>query len=449
VEKAAFKYVYRGIFDFRLMLTTIAKLADHVGKEATIRGWMFNKRGSGKIYFLQLRDGSGSTQGIVEASSVDPQVMAIAEKLTAESSVKVTGKITQHPKYPDSYEIQVTGLEIVHLCKDEYPISKKDHGPDFLMDNRHLWLRSQRQWAIQRVRNTIINATYEYLNTEGFIKIDAPILTPNACEGTTELFGIDYFDLGKAYLSQSGQLYIEAAIFSVGRCFDFGPVFRAEKSKTRRHLTEFWMMDAEAAFVEHDENIKIQEGLVCHIVKCVLEKNAKELKILERDVEPLKKIVPPFIRKTHAEVVKELREMGSDIKENHDLGGDDETMLTKKYDKPIFVEKYPSEVKAFYMKRDPKDPSRALCADLLAPEGYGEIIGGSQREDDYDVLLNRIKEHKLPLSEFQWYLDLRKYGSVPHSGFGYGLERLVTWICGLDHVRESIPFARTILRLTP
>ncbi len=431
------------------MHTTIARLKDHVGKEVSISGWMFNKRGSGKIYFLQLRDGSGITQGIVEASSVHPKVMETAEKLTAESSVRVTGMVTKHPKLADTYEIQVSGLTIVHLCTDEYPIAKKDHGIEFLMDNRHLWLRSHRQWAIQRIRNTIINATYEYLNNEGFIKIDSPILTPNACEGTTDLFAVDYFELGKAYLSQSGQLYLEAAIFSVGRCFDFGPVFRAEKSKTRRHLTEFWMMDAEAAFVEHDENIKIQEGLVAFIVKSVLEKNLQELKILERNIEPLKKIVPPFIRKTHAEVVRELREMGSDIQPNHDLGGDDETLLTKKYDKPIFVEKYPAEVKAFYMKRDPADPTRAICSDLLAPEGYGEIIGGSQREDDYNTLLERIKIHKLPLAEFQWYLDLRKYGSVPHSGFGYGLERLVTWICGLEHVRESIPFARTIYRLTP
>jgi asparaginyl-tRNA synthetase len=431
------------------MLTTIANLKDHVGKSATIQGWMYNKRGSGKIAFLQLRDGTGITQGIVEASSVSAPTWEAAEKLTMESSLKVTGEVTKHPKLENTYELQVKEIEIIHLCKDEYPIAKKDHGVDFLMDNRHLWLRSRRQWAIQKIRNTIINATYEYLNREGFIKIDAPILTPAACEGTTELFEVPYFDLGSAYLSQSGQLYIEAAIFSVGRCFDFGPVFRAEKSKTRRHLTEFWMMDAEAAFVEHDDNIKIQEGLVEFIVKSVLEKNLQELQVLERNVEPLLKITAPFIRMTHADAVKELRSMGSDIGDMDDLGGDDETILTKKYDKPIFVEKYPAEVKAFYMKHDPADPTRALCADLLAPEGYGEIIGGSQREDDYDVLLERINKHKLPVEAFNWYLDLRKYGSVPHSGFGYGLERLVTWICGLEHVRESIPFARTIYRLTP
>lgn len=431
------------------MHTTIANLKHHVGEEVTIRGWMFNKRGNGKLYFLQLRDGSGITQGVVVASEVDPATAENAEKLTAESSVKVTGVVNKHPKQEGVYELGVKKIDIVHLNADEYPISKKDHGIDFLLDNRHLWLRSSKQWAIQRVRNTIINATYEYLNHSGFIKIDAPILTPNACEGTTELFEINYFDEGKAYLSQSGQLYIEAAIYSVGKCFDFGPVFRAEKSKTRRHLTEFWMMDAEAAFAEHEDNIKTQEELVCHIVKKVLEDNLTELAILERNIEPLKKIQAPFIRKTHEEVVKELREMGSDIEPNHDLGGDDETMLTQKYDKPIFVEKYPAEVKAFYMKRDPKDPARVLCADLLAPEGYGEIIGGSQREDDYDTLLKRIEGHKLPVKEFQWYLDLRKFGSVPHSGFGYGLERLVTWICGLEHIRSSIPFPRTIYRLTP
>ncbi len=431
------------------MITTIEKLKDHVGEEVTILGWMFNKRGNGKLYFLQLRDGSGITQGIVEAANVNPKVAETAEKLTMESSVKVTGKVNKHPKWENVFEIGVTNIEPVHISEHEYPISKKDHGIDFLMDHRHLWLRSNRQWAIQRIRNTIINATYEYLNNEGFIKIDAPILTPNACEGTTELFEINYFDEAKAYLSQSGQLYIEAAIFSVGKCFDFGPVFRAEKSKTRRHLTEFWMMDAEAAFADHDDNIKTQEGLVCNIVKRVLEKNQTELKILERNIEPLKKIQAPFIRKTHEEVVKELREMGSDIQPGHDLGGDDETMLMKKYDKPLFVEKYPAAVKAFYMKRDPKDPTRALCSDLLAPEGYGEIIGGSQREDNYEELKKRIEEHKLPLESFGWYLDLRKFGSVPHSGFGYGLERIVTWICGLEHVRESIPFPRTIYRLTP
>jgi len=430
-------------------LITISNLKNFVGQEVTIQGWMFNKRGSGKIYFLQLRDGSGITQGIVEASSVSPETLAQAEKLTMESSLKVTGLVTKHPKLADTYELQIKEIAPIQLVTAEYPIAKKEHGIEFLMDNRHLWLRSSRQWAIQRIRNTIINATYEYLNRENFIKIDSPILTPNACEGTTELFEMEYFDMGKAYLTQSGQLYLEAAIFSFGRCFDFGPVFRAEKSKTRRHLTEFWMMDAEAAFVDLASNMQIEEKLVRHIVKSVFEKNLPELKILERALEPLQKVDAPFIHITHAEAVKELHAMGSDIKDDDDLGGDDETLLTKKYDRPLFVEKYPARVKAFYMKRDPSNNDLALCADLLAPEGYGEIIGGSQREDDYDTLLKRIHEHKLPLEHFQWYLDLRKFGSVPHSGFGAGLERLVTWICGLEHVRESIPFPRTIYRLAP
>jgi len=426
----------------------LKNLRDNVGKEVMMEGWMFNKRGSGKIYFLELRDGTGTVQGIVFVKAVSPEVFKIAEELTMESSVRVTGEVTKHPKHEDEYELQVKNIEVVQLVKEDYPISKKGHGPDFLLHNRHLWLRSPTQRAIQVVRNTCINGIYEYLNRNGYIKIDAPILTPNACEGTTELFEIDYFEEGKAYLSQSGQLYIEAAIFSVGRCFDFGPVFRAEKSKTRRHLTEFWMMDAEAAFVEQDENMQIQEGLIEYVVQKVLQENMKELVLLERNVEPLKKIKAPFIHKTHTEVVKELREMGSEIREDQDLGAADETMLTEKYDKPIFVEKYPAAVKAFYMKRTP-DEKFALCADLLAPEGYGEIIGGSQREDDYEVLLGRIKEHKLPVEAFDWYLDLRKYGSVPHSGFGIGLERLVGWICGRHHIRETIPFPRTIGRIRP
>ncbi len=427
----------------------IKNLRDHVDEEVKIKGWMYNKRGSGKIFFLQLRDGSGVVQGIVVQDEVGEETFKKAEELTMETSLEVTGKVSKHPKYDDVFELQVSGINIIQLVDEDYPIAKKEHGVDFLLNERHLWLRSPKQRAIQVVRNTIINGIYEFLNGQGFIKIDSPILTPNACEGTTELFELEYFDEGSAYLSQSGQLYLEAAIFSVGRCFDFGPVFRAEKSKTRRHLTEFWMMDAEAAFVEHKENMKIQEDLIVHVVKKVLKENLKELEVLERDIEPLKKIEAPFIYKAHAEVVAELREMGSDIQEDHDLGGDDETILTKKYDKPIFVEKYPAEVKAFYMKRDPENPKVALCADLLAPEGYGEVIGGSQREDDYDVLLERIKEHKLPEDAFKWYLDLRKYGSVPHSGFGIGLERLTGWICGIHHIRETIPFPRTINRLTP
>lgn len=422
-------------------------IARHHGREISVKGWVFNIRSSGKIYFLQVRDGTGFIQAIVEKSSLPDEVWDRTGKLTLESSVIVSGKVTAHPRQKDVFELHVNDLLIVQVA-DEYPIGKKEHGPDFLLDHRHLWLRSRRQWAIQRVRNTIINATYQWLNSQGFTKIDAPILTPTSCEGTTELFAINYFE-GKAYLSQSGQLYLEAAIFSHGRVFDFGPTFRAEKSKTRRHLTEFWMMDAEAAFVEHEENMKIQEELVSYIVEQALARNKHELELLERDILPLKKIKPPFIRKTYQEAIKELRQMGSDIKEGKDLGADDETILTKKYDKPIFVEKYPAKVKAFYMKPDTGNPGFVLNNDLLAPEGYGEIIGGSQREDDYDALAARMKEHNLPMEAFRWYLDLRKYGSVPHSGFGFGLERIVAWVCGLKHVRETIPFPRMINRIAP
>jgi asparaginyl-tRNA synthetase len=372
-----------------------------------------------------------------------------SQKITLETSIELSGVVTEHPKHQGEFELQVKDFKIYQIPEVEYPIGKKEHGPEFLLDKRHLWLRSPSQWAIQRVRDTLIRATYSWMYEHNFVKFDAPILTPAACEGTTTLFGMDYFDLGKAYLSQSGQLYLEAAIASLGRVYDFGPVFRAEKSKTRRHLTEFWMMDAEAAFVEHEENLKIQEDLISYMVGRVLTENMEELKILERDIEPLKKIKPPFYRITHAEAIKKLQQMGSDIKTMDDLGADDETMLTKEYDKPIFVEKYPAVVKAFYMKRDPKNIEYCLNADLLAPEGYGEIIGGSQREDNYGELIKRIKEHKLPMEAFEWYLDTRKYGSVPHSGFGFGLERIVAWVTGIKHIRETIPFPRMINRVTP
>ncbi len=369
-------------------------------------------------------------------------------QITIESSLIIMGEVSRHPKKEGVFELQATELSIVQRA-EEFPIGKKEHGPDFLLDQRHLWLRVPVQWAIQRIRNEIIYATYDWMRENGYLKIDSPIFTPNACEGTTELFEIDYFGERTAYLSQSGQLYLEAAISSVGRCFDFGPVFRAEKSKTRRHLTEFWMMDAEAAFVEHEENMQIQEALIIFIVGRVLKNCHKELEILERDVEALEKVQAPFIRMTHAEAIAKLRTLGSDIGDMDDLGADDETILTKEFDKPIFIEKYPAAVKAFYMKRDAEDPSRVLNSDLLAPEGYGEIIGGSQREDDYNALLERIREHGLSEKDFEWYLDLRKYGSVPHSGFGFGLERITAWICGIHHVRETIPFPRLINRLEP
>ncbi|HBH16864.1 MAG TPA: asparagine--tRNA ligase, partial [Candidatus Veblenbacteria bacterium] len=374
-----------------------SELVKHEGQEVTLKGWVANLRSSGKIWFLEFRDGAGFVQVIVDAAEVDKDSLKTVEVLTIESSAIIIGTVAKHPK-KDEYEIKAKSVKLV-APSPEYPIGKKEHGPDFLLDNRHLWLRSSRQWAIQRIRNTIINTIYSHLNANGFIKIDAPILTPTSCEGTTTLFSIDYFG-EPAYLTQSGQLYIEAAIFSHGRVFDFGPVFRAEKSKTRRHLTEFWMMDAEAAFVEHEENLKIQENLIATIVKAVLVNNKKELEILERDTTILQRVAPPFYRLTHKEAIAKLRERGSDIKDMDDLGADDETLLTELYDKPIFVEKYPAAVKAFYMKRDPADPKRVLNADLLAPEGYGEIIGGSQREDDYDALLARMKEEKLNIADF-------------------------------------------------
>jgi asparaginyl-tRNA synthetase len=428
--------------------TFIRDFGSKVGQEVTVKGWAYNVRSSGSIAFLQLRDGSGFTQAVVAKNGVDEASWLAASTATLESSLIVTGAVSKHPKQEGVYELQATKVELVQKA-EEYPIGKKEHGPDFLLDNRHLWLRAPAQWAIQMIRDEVIHATYDWMRDHGFAKIDSPILTPSACEGTTELFEIDYFEERKAYLSQSGQLYLEAAIASVGRCFDFGPVFRAEKSKTRRHLIEFWMMDAEAAFVEHEGNLEIQEQLVCFIVERVLKNRQTELKILERNQEPLKKVQAPFVRMTHAEAVAKLRTLGSDIGDMDDLGADDETLLTNQYEKPIFVEKYPAAVKAFYMKRDPTDPTRVLNADLLAPEGYGEIIGGSQREDDYEKLLERIREHKLPEEAFKWYLDLRRYGSVPHSGFGYGLERIVTWISGIHHVRETIPFPRLLNRLEP
>jgi asparaginyl-tRNA synthetase len=432
----------------------IKDISEKVGQKITLRGWVLNIRSSGQIAFIELRDGTGFIQVIVEKKSLEKEnpskageIFESAQKLTLESSIELEGIIAEHPKRKGEFELHASGLKILQIAP-EYPIGKKDHGPDFLLDNRHLWIRSKSQWAILRIRSAIYRYIETWLQEHDFIRFDSPILTPAACEGTTTLFEVDYFDMGQAYLSQSGQLYLESGIGSLGRVYDFGPVFRAEKSKTRRHLTEFWMMDAEAAFVEHKENMDIQEGIVCYIVENILKNYSAELAILERDTEPLKKVKAPFIRMTHAEAIKKLQELGSDIKEG-DLGADDETLLTNQYDKPIFVEKYPANVKAFYMKRDPENRELALCDDLLAPEGYGEIFGGSQREENYDELVKRIREHNLPEEAFSWYLDTRKYGAVPHSGFGIGLERMVAWICGLKHVRETIPFPRMITRKSP
>ncbi|MBU4445513.1 asparagine--tRNA ligase [bacterium] len=426
----------------------IKDVKDYNDREVTLKGWVYNKRSSGKIWFLILRDGTGIIQGVVLKNEVSEEVFNIKDELTQESSVIVKGLIHADRRSPGGYEIVVRDIKVVQIATD-YPIALKDHGVEFLMDNRHLWLRSRKQWAILRIRHTVYYAITEYLNNNGFIRFDSPLLTPNACEGTTTLFTVPYFDLGNAYLSQSGQLYLEAGIMSLGRVYDFGPVFRAEKSKTRKHLTEFWMMDAEAAYVEHDENLKIQEELIRFVIRSVLEKNATELEVLERDIEQLKKADAPFKRMTHKEAIEYLRSRGSDISDKSDLGAKDEVMLTEGSDVPVFIEKWPKEIKAFYMKRDKDNPDLVLGADLIAPEGFGEIIGGSQREDDHDLLYQRMVAEDMPLDEYQWFLDLRKYGSVPHSGFGVGLERLVQWMSGVEQIRESIPFARTIYRLRP
>ena len=428
-------------------MTYIEDVAQHEGEEVEIRGWAYNLRSSGKLGFLQLRDGSGVIQAVVSKADVPEASWQAVKDTTIESSIIVKGVVKKDERSASGFELQATEVALIHVSP-EYPIGKKEHGPDFLLNNRHLWLRSKRQWAIQRIRSGIIKAIYDFLIDDGCVKFDSPILTPNACEGTTTLFEIDYFD-EKAFLSQSGQLYLEAGAYALGRVFDFGPVFRAEKSKTRRHLMEFWMLDVELAFVNWKGNMDHQEAMIKYIVQHILEKYDKELKVLERDLTLLEGINQPFPRLTHAQAVKKLKELGSDIGERDDLGADDETMLTKEYKTPIFIEKYPSEIKAFYMKRDPDDDSRALCSDLLAPEGYGEVIGGAQREDDHDTLLKRINEHNLSPETFQWYLDLRKYGAVETSGYGLGLERLVAWICGLQHVRETIPFPRMLNRLYP
>jgi len=431
------------------MVVLIKDLKNHVGTEVALRGWLYNKRSSGKIAFLQIRDGYGFVQAVASATDVSDKEWQEIEQSGQESSVQVKGKVVAHPKQPGVFELQINSYELLSNSID-YPIAKKEHGPDFLMENRHLWLRSNKQWAILKIRDAVITAINEYLHQENFIRVDSPIFTPNACEGTTTLFPVKYFDLGDAFLTQSGQLYAEAAIMSVGRAYDFGPVFRAEKSKTKRHLTEFWMMDAEGAFIEHDENLKIQEGLVKHIVKHCLANCQEELVIMERNTASLEKLITKdFTRLTYDEAIKKLHELGSDIKHGEDLGNDDEGLLTKDSDVPVFIEKWPKSIKPFYMKINPENENQALNDDLIGIEGAGELIGGSQREDNFDLLAEKIKQEGLNAEDYQWYLDLRKYGSVPHSGFGIGLERTVRWIAGVEHIRECIPFPRTISRLRP
>jgi asparaginyl-tRNA synthetase len=426
----------------------IADLGDHVGSDITIHGWLYNKRSSGKIKFLIVRDGTGLLQCVMVKGALSPEVFEQFGALTQESSLKITGSIKEEPRAPGGFEMEVKDLSVIHIAR-EYPITPKEHGVEFLMDRRHLWLRSTRQHAIMRVRHHIIKAIREYFDSNGFTLIDSPILTPNAVEGTTTLFETDYFDLGKAYLTQSGQLYAEAAAMAHGKVYCFGPTFRAEKSKTRRHLTEFWMVEPEVAFNDLNDNMDLAEDFLEFVVSSTLEHKAKELETLERDTTYLQKVKKPLPRISYDEAVEILRKKGITFEWGNDLGGTDETVISEEFDKPVMVHRYPAQVKAFYMKRDPENDKVALALDVLAPEGYGEIIGGSQREDDYDTLLARIREHNLPIEPFEWYLDLRRYGSVPHAGFGLGIERTVSWICGLDHVRETVPFARMIYRNTP
>ncbi len=426
---------------------TISDVSKHEGKQVTLNGWLYNKRSSGKLWFLLIRDGTGIIQGVVSKEDVPETTFQHCMDVTQESSISVTGIIAEDKRAPGGYELQVKELHILQPVVD-YPITPKEHGTAFLMDHRHLWLRSSRQVAILRIRHEIIQACRDFFDQNGFVLVDAPIFTPAACEGTTTLFETDYFG-SQAYLAQSGQLYMEAAAMALHKVYCFGPTFRAEKSKTRRHLTEFWMIEPEVAFMDLDGDMDLAENFIATIVQRVLQNRSEELKQLGRDTAPLEKVETPFPRITYDEAVRILKKKGIDFEYGNDFGGGDETVISESFEKPVMVHRYPAEIKAFYMKNDPDDPSKALCVDVLAPEGIGEIIGGGQREDDYDTLVAKIKKHQLPLDAFQWYLDLRRYGTVPHAGFGLGIERTVSWICGLPHVRETIPFPRMMHRLTP
>ncbi len=437
-------------------VTTIAEVGKHEGQQVTIRGWLYNLRESGKLLFPQFRDGSGIIQGVVPKNAVTPEVFDAIKTLTQESSVIVEGKVRADKRAHGGYELDVANVQVVQRVpeSDPYPITPKEHGTDFLMEHRHLWVRSQRQAAILRVRAEIIKAARDFFDDHGFTLTDPPIITPAACEGTTTLFPVDYFD-EQAYLTQSGQLYVEATAMALGKVYSFGPTFRAEKSKTRRHLTEFWMVEPEVAYATLDDVMELAEGLITFIVKRCLEKRRSDLQTIGRDISKLEKIEAPFPRISYDDAVKNLQEghakgaLESNFEWGGDLGSPDETYLSAQFDKPVMVHRYPAKVKAFYMEPDPQRPDLALCVDVLAPEGYGEIIGGSQRMASHELLLQRIHEHGLPEEAFKWYLDLRKFGSVPHGGFGMGIERAVAWICGLEHVRETIPFPRMLYRLYP
>ena len=430
---------------------TIADAAKHVDETVEIPGWLYNLRKSGKIVFPILRDGTGILQCVALKNELPEEVFESLKHLTQESSLIVRGKLRAEARAPGGFEMDVSSVEILQKVSEEdpYPITPKEHGVEFLMDHRHLWLRSQRQHAIIRVRHAIIKAVRDYFDNHGFTLVDTPIFTPAACEGTTTLFEANYFDDEKAYLSQSGQLYSEATAMAFGKVYCFGPTFRAEKSKTRRHLTEFWMVEPEMAFADLEEIKRVAEEMVIYVVGRVLETKREELKVLERDVTKLEAVQSPFVRMSYDDAVKNLQEHGSEIQWGGDFGGGDETILTQQFDRPIIVDRFPTAIKAFYMQPDPERPEVAMGADVLAPEGYGEIIGGGQRIHDPELLLRRIAEHNLPKEAFDWYIDLRKYGTVPHGGFGMGIERCVAWVCGLDHVRETIAFPRMLNRLRP
>jgi asparaginyl-tRNA synthetase len=431
-----------------MTLTYIEDIAGHEGQPVRLRGWLHNRRSSGKIHFLTLRDGSGFIQCVMSKQAVGEEMFKRADHLAQESALEIDGTVRADARAPGGYEVDVTSLTVVSEAK-EYPITPKEHGVDYLMDRRHLWIRSQRQQAILRVRHEVINAVRDFFNGRGFILADTPIFTPAACEGTTTLFPVQYFEDNTAYLTQSGQLYNEANAMALGRVYSFGPTFRAEKSKTRRHLTEFWMVEPEMAFATLDDVMELAEGLVVYVVGRALEQRKKELQVLERDTSKLEKVVSPFPRISYDQAVEIIKKRGLPFEWGGDFGAPDETALSEEFDRPICVHRYPSAVKAFYMKPDPQRPEVALGVDVLAPEGYGEIIGGGERIADYDLLLERIKEHNLPQEAFEWYLDLRRFGSVAHGGFGMGIERVVSWICGLEHLREAIPYPRMLYRLYP
>jgi asparaginyl-tRNA synthetase len=430
------------------MTAYIQDIAQHAGQPVTLKGWLHNRRSSGKIHFLTVRDGTGFIQCVMSKQAVGEDAFKQADHLAQETSIVVEGTPRADARAPGGFEIDVTGLQVVSESQN-FPISPKEHGVDFLMDRRHLWIRSQRQQAILRVRHDVINAVRDFFNERGFILADTPIFTPAACEGTTTLFPVQYFDNETAYLTQSGQLYNEANAMALGRVYCFGPTFRAEKSKTRRHLTEFWMVEPEMAYATLDDVMDLAEALVVFVVQRVLERRQSELKVLERDTAKLQNVKPPFPRVSYDDAAKLLKEKGLPFEWGGDFGAPDETAISENFDRPVCVHRYPSAVKAFYMKPDPQRPEVALCVDVLAPEGYGEIIGGGQRIDDYDLLVARIEEHKLPQEAFEWYLDLRRFGSVPHGGFGMGIERVVSWICGIEHLREAIPYPRMLYRIYP